>query len=267
MLTGKVLGFITALLIVLIGGALLIILPNSGAVQLMHRAFHLGWPGALVIVGLLLYFQFFRKNDQNRSELVFKCVVGLLGYGMLFIAIANYAMNFNDESAGAPGEPRFLPISLVMFTVASFTMAMYFKGVRVLLQIGGFMFFVAACLAGFGNWPWERAGPKALLARGNVHCAMVFRRASSVSVRRTSLAFQPVRLNASRIPNTAKKIPASAIRCRRRRVRGAGRLRVLLNTLPNLTPARIAMWLPDSESKEPMTKKVRCRPFISHRSP
>ncbi len=160
MLTGKVLGFITALLIVLIGGALLIILPNSGAVQLMHRAFHLGWPGALVIVGLLLYFQFFRKNDQNRSELVFKCVVGLLGYGMLFIAIANYAMNFNDESAGAPGEPRFLPISLVMFTVASFTMAMYFKGVRVLLQIGGFMFFVAACLAGFGNWlPQVKADP------------------------------------------------------------------------------------------------------------
>src|SRR5438876_10861987 len=167
MLTGKVLGFITALLIVLIGGALLIILPNSGAVQLMHRAFHLGWPGALVIVGLLLYFQFFRKNDQNRSELVFKCVVGLLGYGMLFIAIANYAMNFNDESAGAPGEPRFLPVSLVMFTVACFMMAMYFTGVRVLLQIGGFMFFVAACLAGFGNWlPQVKADPPPLEAEG-----------------------------------------------------------------------------------------------------
>src|SRR2546430_17719360 len=71
---------------------------------------------------------------------------------MLFIAIANYATNFNDESPGVPGEPRFLPVSLVMFTVACFTMAMYFKGVRVLLQIGGFMFFVAACLAGVGNW-------------------------------------------------------------------------------------------------------------------
>src|SRR6266542_1970719 len=137
MITGKVLGFITALLAALIGVTLLILLPNSGAPQHMHRAFHLGWPGALVIVGLMLYFQFVRKNDHNRGELVFKCAVGLLGYGMLFIAIANYAMNFNDESAGAPGEPRFLPISLIMFTVASFTMAMYFKGVRVLLQIGG----------------------------------------------------------------------------------------------------------------------------------
>src|SRR2546430_15481584 len=79
---------------------------------------------------------------------------------MLFIAIANYATNFNDESPGVPGEPRFLPVSLVMFTVACFTMAMYFKGVRVLLQIGGFMFFVAACLAGVGNWlPQGKADP------------------------------------------------------------------------------------------------------------
>src|SRR5437588_10385832 len=160
MVTARVLGTITAVLIFAIAAVLLFMLPDSGASQLMRRAFHLGWPGGLVIIALLLYFQFFRKNDQNRSELVFKCVVGLLGYGMLFIAIANYAMNFNDESAGAPGEPRFLPISLVMFTVASFTMAMYFKGVRVLLQIGGFMFFVAACLAGFGNWlPQVKADP------------------------------------------------------------------------------------------------------------
>src|SRR3989454_7523067 len=47
-----------------------------------------------------------------------------------------------------------------MFTVSCFMMAMYFKGVRVLLQIGGFMFFVAACLAGFGNWlPQVKADP------------------------------------------------------------------------------------------------------------
>src|SRR2546422_9470255 len=90
-----------------------------------------------------------RKNDTRRGELVFKSVIGLLGFSMLFIAIANYAMNFNDESPGVPGEPRFLPVSLVMFTVSCFMMAMYFKGVRVLLQIGGLMFFVAAGLACF----------------------------------------------------------------------------------------------------------------------
>src|SRR3989475_2217942 len=71
---------------------------------------------------------------------------------MLFIAIANYAMNSNVESPGVPGEPRFLPVSLVMFTISCFMMAMYSRGVRFLLKIGGFMFFVAACLAGFGKW-------------------------------------------------------------------------------------------------------------------
>src|SRR2546428_36044 len=160
MVSAKVLGGITPLIIAVAVGAIFILLPDSGASQLMRKAFHLGWPGGLVIVILMLYFQFGRKNDPRRGELVFKSVIGLLGYSMLFIAIANYAMNFNDESPGVPGEPRFLPVSLVMFTVSCFMMAMYFKGVRVLLQIGGFMFFVAACLAGFGNWlPQVKADP------------------------------------------------------------------------------------------------------------
>ncbi len=160
MANAKVLGGIAALIIAGAIGAVLTILPDSGASQLMRKAFALGWPGGLVITALLLYFQFGRAKDPNRGQLVFKTIVGFLGYSMVFIAIANYATNFNDESLGAPGEPRFLPVSLVMFTVACFTMAMYFKGLRVLLQIGGFMFFVAACLAGFGNWlPQVKADP------------------------------------------------------------------------------------------------------------
>jgi hypothetical protein len=160
MFSAKVLGGVTAAVIFCAIVAILYFLPESGMAQLMRKASHLGWPGGLVITILMLYFQFGRTNDPRRNELVFKCVIGLLGYSMLFIAIANYAENFNDESPGVPGEPRFLPVSLVMFTVACFTMAMYFKGVRVLLQIGGFMFFVAACLAGFGNWlPQVKADP------------------------------------------------------------------------------------------------------------
>lgn len=160
MFNTKVLGGITALSIAGAIGTLWAVLPDSGAVQLMHKAFALGWPGGLVIITLMLYFHFGRTKDPNRGQLVFKTIVGFLGYAMVFIAIANYATNFNDESFGAPGEPRFLPVSLVMFTVACFTMAMYFKGVRVLLQIGGFMFFVAAGLAGFGNWlPQVKADP------------------------------------------------------------------------------------------------------------
>jgi cytochrome c2 len=158
--SAKVLGGITALLIALTVGTLLFLLPDSGISLLLRKALSLGWPGGLVILGLLLYFQFGRKDDPRQGDLVFKALVGLLGYGLLFIAIANYATNFNDESPGVPGEPRFLPVSLIMFTVASFMMAMYFQGMRVLLQIGGFMFFVAACLAGFGNWlPQVKADP------------------------------------------------------------------------------------------------------------
>src|SRR5438093_3677869 len=160
MFTGKALGGVTAAVIFGAIGTIFYFLPESCAAQLMRKAFHLGWPGGRVIVVLMLYFQFWRTNDPRRGELVFKSMIGILGYSMLFIAIANYAMNFNDESPGVPGEPRFLPVSLVMFTVACFTMAMYFKGVRVLLQIGGFMFFVAACLAGFGIWlPQVQADP------------------------------------------------------------------------------------------------------------
>src|SRR2546426_652456 len=160
MFTGKVLGGVTAAVIFGAIGTIFYFLPESGAAQLMRKALSLGWPGGLVIVTLMLYFQFGRKNDPRRGELVFKSVIGLFGYSMLFIAIANYAMNFNDESPGVPGEPRFLPVSLVMFTVSCFMMAMYFKGVRVLLQIGGFMFFVAAWPAGFGGWvPPGKAGP------------------------------------------------------------------------------------------------------------
>ena len=167
MFNTKVLGGITALSIAGAIVAVLTILPDSGATQLMRKAFSLGWPGGVVIAALLLYFQFGRTKDPNQGQLVFKTIVGFLGYSMIFIAIANYATNFNDESPGVPGEPRFLPVSLVMFTVACFTMAMYFKGVRVLLQIGGFMFFVAACLAGFGNWlPQVKADPPPVEAEG-----------------------------------------------------------------------------------------------------
>src|SRR5437879_7663875 len=160
MLTGNVLGGVTAAVIFGAIGTIFYCLPESGAAQLMRKALSLGWPGGLVIVILMLYFQFGRKNDPRRGELVFKSVIGLFGYAMLFIAIANYAMNFNDESPGVPGEPRFLPVSLVMFTVSCFIMALSFKAVRVVLHIGGFMFFVAACLAWFGKClPHGKADP------------------------------------------------------------------------------------------------------------
>src|SRR5438093_10484044 len=134
MFNAKVLGGITALIIAVAVGAIFTLLPDSGASQLMRKAFHLGWPGGLLIVTLMLYFQFWRTNDPRRGELVFKSVIGLLGYSTLFIAMAKYATNFNDESPGVHGEPRFLPVSLVKCTSAASTMATSVKRVRVLLQ-------------------------------------------------------------------------------------------------------------------------------------
>src|SRR5262252_2320633 len=98
MLNAKVLGGIAALCIAGAIVAVLTILPDSGAAQLMRKAFALGWPGGSVLLILLLYFQFGRTKDPNQGDLVFNTIIGLLGYSMIFIAIANYATNFNDES-------------------------------------------------------------------------------------------------------------------------------------------------------------------------
>ena len=54
-------------------------------------------------------------------------------------------MNFFAES-------RLLPVSLVLITSTAFMMALYFTNISALLKIGGFMFFIAAALSGYGNW-------------------------------------------------------------------------------------------------------------------
>ena len=61
------------------------------------------------------------------------------------MAIANYKTNFYGES-------RLLPMSLVTITLTTFVMALYFTNLSAMLRVGGFMFFVAAFLSGYGNW-------------------------------------------------------------------------------------------------------------------
>ncbi|MEK6604556.1 MAG: hypothetical protein AABY77_01530, partial [Nitrospirota bacterium] len=78
MANAKVLGGITALIIAGAIGAVLSILPDSGATQLMRSAFAIGWPGGLVIIILMLYFQFGRTKDPNHGKLVFKAIIGFL---------------------------------------------------------------------------------------------------------------------------------------------------------------------------------------------
>jgi len=108
--------------------------------ELFVAALGMGWQVLAILAGLLVYQ--FAKGNKNGA---FKLFIGILASVMLFIAIANYKINFFAES-------RLLPVSLVMITAMSFMMALYYSKVSALLKIGGFMFLVAAALSGYGNW-------------------------------------------------------------------------------------------------------------------
>jgi cytochrome c2/mono/diheme cytochrome c family protein len=98
-----------------------------------------------ILAGLLVYFQVSISDPSAKKRAVFKTFIGIVSCFLLFMAIANYKTNFYGES-------RLLPVSLVMITVTTFIMALYFTNLSALLKIGGMMFFVAAFLSGYGNW-------------------------------------------------------------------------------------------------------------------
>ena len=113
--------------------------------ELLGAGVSLGWPVLLFLFCLLIYFQIAIKDPEAKKRASFKTFIGMIAAIMLFMAIANYKVNFFGES-------RLLPVSLVMITALAFMMALYFSNVSALLRIGGFMFFVAAFLSGYGNW-------------------------------------------------------------------------------------------------------------------
>lgn len=113
--------------------------------NLIAEALSMGWMALAILVGLLIYFQMSISDPAARKRTVFKTFIGIVSCFLMFIAIANYKSNFYGES-------RLLPVSLAMITVTTFVMALYFTNVGALLKIGGFMFFVAAFLSGYGNW-------------------------------------------------------------------------------------------------------------------
>lgn len=114
-------------------------------VELILEAIGIGWPVFLLLIGLLLYMQASLPNPEEKKKVAFKTMIGMLCAFLVFIAIANYKNNFYGES-------RLLPVSLVMITVMAFIMGIYFPNIGALMKIGGFMFFVAAALSGYGNW-------------------------------------------------------------------------------------------------------------------
>ena len=113
--------------------------------NLIAEALSMGWMALAIIAGLLVYFQVSISDPAAKKRAVFKTFIGMVSCFLLFMAIANYKTNFYGES-------RLLPVSLVMITVTTFIMALYFTNLSALLKIGGMMFFVAAFLSGYGNW-------------------------------------------------------------------------------------------------------------------
>jgi len=111
----------------------------------MSEALSMGWMAMAILAGLLVYFQVTISDPAAKKRAVFKTFIGIVSTFLLFVAIANYKTNFYGES-------RLLPVSLVMITVTTFIMAIYFTNLGALLKIGGMMFFIAAFLSGYGNW-------------------------------------------------------------------------------------------------------------------
>jgi cytochrome c2 len=105
----------------------------------------MGWMVMAILACLMVYFQVSISDPAAKKRATFKTLIGIVATFLLFVAIANYKNNFYGES-------RLLPVSLAMITVTAFIMALYFTNLGALLKIGGFMFFVAAFLSGYGNW-------------------------------------------------------------------------------------------------------------------
>ncbi|MDH5667389.1 MAG: c-type cytochrome [Nitrospira sp.] len=113
--------------------------------NLIAEAISMGWMAMAIVAGMIVYFQVTIGDPVAKKRAVFKTFIGLVSTFLLFIAIANYKQNFYGES-------RLLPVSLVMITVTTFIMALYYTNLSALLKIGGMMFFIAAFLSGYGNW-------------------------------------------------------------------------------------------------------------------
>ena len=113
--------------------------------ELIQSAFAMGWPILLALAALTVYLLVRIRDPNQKRQVLSKGAAALLAMVLFLIAVANVRMNFFGDS-------RLLPLSLALITLGSFLMALYFVRLNALFKIGGFMFLVAAALAGFGNW-------------------------------------------------------------------------------------------------------------------
>ena len=113
--------------------------------NLIAETLSASWIALAILAGLMVYFQVSISDPAAKKRAVFKTFIGIVSCFLLFMAIVNYKTNFYGES-------RLLPMSLVTITLTTFVMALYFTNLTAMLRVGGFMFFVAAFLSGYGNW-------------------------------------------------------------------------------------------------------------------
>ena len=113
--------------------------------ELIQSAFAMGWPILLALTSLTVYLLVRVRDPSQKRQVLSKGAAALLAMVLFLIAVANVRINFFGDS-------RLLPLSLALITLGSFLMALYFVRLNALFKIGGFMFLVAAALAGFGNW-------------------------------------------------------------------------------------------------------------------
>ena len=116
-------------------------------VELIGRAWDLGWPVLVMLVGLLIYFQATIKDPEQKKRATFQTMIGILCAFLVLIAISNYTHNFEND-------PGMLPVSLVMITAMSFIMGLYFLNISALMKIGGFMFLPFPVM-GIGSRRWR----------------------------------------------------------------------------------------------------------------
>ncbi len=113
--------------------------------DLINEALSIGWPLLALLAGLLVYSLVSISDPAAKKRATFKLFIGMIAAFMLLVAIAHYKASFYEAN-------RMLPVSLVLITAMCFMMGIYFPNQAALLKIGGFMFFVAAGLSGYGNW-------------------------------------------------------------------------------------------------------------------
>ena len=66
-------------------------------IELIKAGLAMGWPALGLLVALLFYFKFSISDPAANKRAVFKTFIGILATFLLFMAIANYKMNFFES--------------------------------------------------------------------------------------------------------------------------------------------------------------------------